>query len=153
MCFILMIEETNGFWFLHAHTNNILTPTCYWLLILGGIIQSVRSTAAIFRPIVRPHMSSNTPDVSTSALWLPRWHLAVTQAGGEKCPWNLLTWHLIHSTCRKVLLHVSSGFTSHQNEGVLRIFIAIKNPSPRPHPLGPVACTLTTTSPMRLLNT
>jgi hypothetical protein len=28
--------------------------------------------------------------------------------------------------------HVGSGFTSHPKEGVLRAFIAIKNPSPRP---------------------
>jgi hypothetical protein len=42
-----------------------------------------------------------------------------------------------------------------QEEGVLRIFIALKNPSPwlglNPQPLGPVASTLTTTPPRRLL--
>jgi hypothetical protein len=45
-------------------------------------------------------------------------------------------------TCRK---------NSFPNEGVLRIFIALKNPSPllglNPRPLGPVASTLTTTPP------
>jgi hypothetical protein len=35
-------------------------------------------------------------------------------------------------TCRKILGHGTSGFTSHPKEGVLRIFIALKNPSPRP---------------------
>jgi hypothetical protein len=54
-------------------------------------------------------------------------------------------------TCRKILLHGTSGFTSHPKEGVLRIFIAIKNPSRLPglntRPLGPVASTLTTTPP------
>jgi hypothetical protein len=35
-------------------------------------------------------------------------------------------------TCRKILRHGNSGFTSHQKEGVLRIFITLKNPSPRP---------------------
>jgi hypothetical protein len=60
-----------------------------------------------------------------------------------------------------VLLHAvksydmgSSRFTSHPKEGVLRIFIALKNPSPWPGsnrlPLGPVASTLTTTPPRRL---
>jgi hypothetical protein len=40
-----------------------------------------------------------------------------------------------------------------REEGVLRIFIALKNPSPwpgsNPRPLGPVASTLTTTPPKR----
>jgi hypothetical protein len=35
------------------------------------------------------------------------------------------------STCRKILRHGTSGFTSHPKEGVLRIFIALKNTSPR----------------------
>jgi hypothetical protein len=35
-------------------------------------------------------------------------------------------------TCRKILRHGTSGFTSHPKEGVLRIFIALKNPSPWP---------------------
>jgi hypothetical protein len=54
-------------------------------------------------------------------------------------------------TSRKFLWHGTSGFTSHTKEGVLRIFIALENPSPRPgldpRPLGPVASTLTTTPP------
>jgi hypothetical protein len=57
-------------------------------------------------------------------------------------------------TC-KVLRHGISGFTSHLKEDVLRIFIALKNPSPllglNPRPLGPVASTLTTTPPRRHL--
>jgi hypothetical protein len=56
-------------------------------------------------------------------------------------------------TCHKILRHGTSGFTSHPKEGVLLIFIAFKNPSPRPclnpRPLGPVASTLTTTPPRR----
>jgi hypothetical protein len=55
-------------------------------------------------------------------------------------------------TCRKILLG-TSGFTSHSKEGVLRIFIALKNPSPRPdlnlRPLSPAASTITTTPPRR----
>jgi hypothetical protein len=43
-----------------------------------------------------------------------------------------------------------------REEGVLRIFIALKSPSPwpcsNPQPLGPVASTLTTTPP-RILRT
>jgi hypothetical protein len=54
-------------------------------------------------------------------------------------------------TCCKIL-HRTSGFTSHPKERVLRIFIALKNPSPglNPWSLGPVASTLTTTPPRRL---
>jgi hypothetical protein len=59
-------------------------------------------------------------------------------------------------TCRKIL-HGTSGFTSHPKGGVLRIFIALKNPSPlpglNPRPLGPVASTLTTTPRMLCLQT
>jgi hypothetical protein len=66
-------------------------------------------------------------------------------------PWDL-KWSLTHS---KILRHGTSGFTSHPKEGVLRIFIALKNPSPWPHsnprPLGPVASTLTTTPLRRLV--
>jgi hypothetical protein len=46
-----------------------------------------------------------------------------------------------------------SRFTSHPKEGVLRIFFALKNPSPwprsNPQPLGAAASTLTTTPPRR----
>jgi hypothetical protein len=56
-------------------------------------------------------------------------------------------------TCRKILRHGTSGF-SVREEVVLRIFIALKNPSPwlgsNAQPLGPVASTLTTTPPRRL---
>jgi hypothetical protein len=40
-----------------------------------------------------------------------------------------LKWSL---TFRKTLRHGTSGFTSHLKEDVLRIFIALKNVSPRP---------------------
>jgi hypothetical protein len=54
-------------------------------------------------------------------------------------------------TCRNILQRGNSGFTSHPKKGELWIFIALKKPSPlpalNPRPLGPVASTLTTTSP------
>jgi hypothetical protein len=56
-------------------------------------------------------------------------------------------------TRHKILRHGTSGFTYHPKEGVLRIFIALTNSSPRPglnpRPLGPVASTLGTTPPRR----
>jgi hypothetical protein len=58
-------------------------------------------------------------------------------------------------TCHKILRHGTSGFTSHLKEGVLRIFIALKNPSPwpgsNPQPFGSVASTPKTTPPRQLL--
>jgi hypothetical protein len=60
----------------------------------------------------------------------------------------------VHSHAVKSYNMGSSDFTSHPKEGVLRIFIAFKNPSlwpdSNPQPLGPVASTLTTTPPRRL---
>jgi hypothetical protein len=59
-------------------------------------------------------------------------------------------------TCPKILRHGASGFTSPPKEGVLRIFIALKNQSPLPgsilRTLGPVASTLITTPPWRQAN-
>jgi hypothetical protein len=53
----------------------------------------------------------------------------------------------------KILRHGTSGFTSHSKECVLRICIALKNLLPWPgsnqQTLGPLASTLTTTSPSR----
>jgi hypothetical protein len=58
------------------------------------------------------------------------------------------------STCPKILRQGTSGFISRPKEGVLPIFIALKNSSPRPclnpRPLGPVASTLTTIPPRRV---
>jgi hypothetical protein len=55
-------------------------------------------------------------------------------------------------TCHKILWHWASGFTSPLKEGMLRIFVALKYPSPRlglnPRTLGPVASTPTIT-PLR----
>jgi len=47
---------------------------------------------------------------------------------------------------RKILGHGADGFTSPPKEGVLRIFISVKNPSPR-HGLHPMAITLTSIPP------
>jgi hypothetical protein len=65
-------------------------------------------------------------------------------------PWDFKT----SLTCLKILRHGTSGFASYPMEGVMRIFIALKIPSPRlgsnPRPLGLVASTLITT-PLRRL--
>jgi hypothetical protein len=100
-----------------------------------------------------------TPDSSTSALWQFYQQRQLEQVGGMDegvriLPILYLRYLKGSLTCRKILRHRTSGFTSHLKEGVLRIFIALKNPSPRlglnPRPLGPVASTLTST-PLRRL--
>jgi hypothetical protein len=57
-------------------------------------------------------------------------------------------------TCLKILRHGTSVFISHPKEGVLRIFMALKSPSPGPglnqRPLAQVASTLNTIPPRRL---
>jgi hypothetical protein len=116
----------------------ILIITIYlWLLVAGnwllfGVVSHKASRA------LRPFSGVLCSPVWVLMPWFshPRClvvpeHLAVKQKGGEKCPWILLTLHLNHATqgsftCRKILRHGTSCFTSHPKEGVLRIFIAIK---------------------------
>jgi hypothetical protein len=126
----------------------------------------------LYGPIVHPRVIAMwtivwwyrlglTPNLSTRALWQPpvlsgdpvsRDISGASRKMGEgneklvyPSPWDFKR----SSTYRKVLRHGHSGFTSHPKEGVLRIFIALKNPSPwpgsNPRPFGPVASTLTTT--------
>jgi hypothetical protein len=105
-----------------------------------------------------------THDLSNRALWQPpvlsggpvsRDISGAIRRMGEgdenlvfSSPWDFK----ISLTCRKIL-HGTSSFTSHPKEGVLRILIALKSPSPRPDSnpwsLGPVASTLTDTPPRR----
>jgi hypothetical protein len=71
----------------------------------------------------------------------------------ENFAYQYLRYFKGYLTCCKILRHGTFGFRSHPKEGLLRTFIAIKNPSPRqglnPRPLGPLASTLTTTPPRR----
>jgi hypothetical protein len=52
--------------------------------------------------------------------------------GNENLVYPSLWDFKIFFSCRNILRHGTSGFTSHPKEGVLRIFIALKNPSPLP---------------------
>jgi hypothetical protein len=75
---------------------------------------------------------------------------------GMRISYNKYLWYINESfTCRKILRHVTSSFTSHPKEGIMLIIITLKNPSPKlgfnPRPLGPVASTLTTAPPRRLV--
>jgi hypothetical protein len=98
-----------------------------------------------------------TPDLSTRACWQSYQQRHLEQVGRMN-EWrnenfvysvSLYLWHVTRSfTCRKILRLETSGCTSYLKEGVLRIFITLKNSLPRlglnPRPLGPVASTLTT---------
>jgi hypothetical protein len=73
------------------------------------------------------------PDSSTRALWQSYQQRHLGQGGGMDegvriLPFQYLRYLKGSLTCRKVLRHGTSGFTSHLKEGVLRIFISIKNP-------------------------
>jgi hypothetical protein len=95
-----------------------------------------------------------TPDSSTGAHWQSYQQRHLERVGGMDETMIILHIRYLSYvngpfTCSKFLQHGTSGSTSHPKEGVLRIFIALKNPSPQLslnlQPLGPVASTLTTT--------
>jgi hypothetical protein len=133
-----------------------------------------RGRGGLHGPVVHPRVNTMVwwyrlglnPNSSTRVLWQPTVlsggpvsrYISVASRWMEEGNDNLFypsPWDFKRSlTCRKILWHGTSGFTSHPKEGVLRIFIALKNPSAwqgsNPRPLGPVASTLTTTPP-RLL--
>jgi hypothetical protein len=79
------------------------------------------------------------------------------ESGRMECEFSLsVPWDLKRSlTYRKISRHGSSSFASQPKEGELRTFIALKNPSlwpgSNPQPLGPVASTLSTTPPRRVV--
>jgi hypothetical protein len=102
-----------------------------------------------------------TLDLSTRACWQSYQQRHLERVGGMDEWMRILRiqylWYVNGSfTCHKILRHGTSGFTSHLNEGVLWVFIALKNPSPwlglNPRPLRPVVNTLTTIPLRRLDN-
>jgi hypothetical protein len=100
-----------------------------------------------------------TPDLSTRARWQSYQQRHLERVGwmdeGVRILCFQYLWYVNGSfTCRNVLRHGTSGFSSHPKEDVLRIFIALKNPSPRPglnpRPFCPGVSTLTTAPPRRV---
>jgi hypothetical protein len=70
-----------------------------------------------------------TPNLSTRALWQP----PVLSGGPVNRDTSGASRRIGEGNenlfcSRKILRHWTSGFTSHPKEGVLRIFIALKNP-------------------------
>jgi hypothetical protein len=92
---------------------------------------------------------------------LPASHLVASRRNGRRelcirsCEVFLSIFASDFFTCRKIFRHGASGFTFSPKESVLRISIALENPSSRPglipRTLGLVASTLTITPP-RLLD-
>jgi hypothetical protein len=140
-----------------------------WLIDYDGVRLCLRTapiTGLLFIP--RVNVSEDpwwwwrrleiTPDLSTGARWqsYQQRHLGRVREMDEGV--RILRIHYLwyvngSLTCRKILRHGTSGFTSHSKENVLRILIALKNLCPQPglnlRPLGPVASRLTTTPPKR----
>jgi hypothetical protein len=132
-----------------------------WLIDYDGVRLCLR-TAATNGPIVHPPVICEhgepwwwcrlgiTPDSSTTALWQSCLQRHLGQVGGMDEGVTILPISIWNTCliCRKILRRGTSGFTSNQKESVLRILSPRQGLNPRP--LGPVASTLTTTSPGRL---
>jgi hypothetical protein len=77
-----------------------------------------------------------TPDSSTRTLWQSYQQRHVGQVGemdeGVNFAYQYLKYLKGSLTCREILRHGTSGFTSHPKEVAMQIFIALKNPSHRP---------------------
>jgi hypothetical protein len=153
------------------HFKCIFTITDWFIMSMGqDVSEPQRPTGLLFIPrVIRERgdmvvmmmmpAGKKIRDSSTSALWhsYQQTHPVASRRNGGRSE-NFANQYLRYlngsSTCRKVLRHGTSRFTFHPKEGVLRIFIAFKNLSPRlglnQRPLGPVPSTLTTTPQRRL---
>jgi hypothetical protein len=103
-----------------------------------------------------------TPDWTTRALWQSYQQRHLERIGGmdDEMRISRIQYQRYLKgflTCRKILRHETSGFTSHPKEGVLRIFIALKkliaSAGFEPTTLRSSASTLITTPPRRLYAT
>jgi hypothetical protein len=136
----------------------------HWLVDYDGLRLCLR-TAATNGPIVHPpgdmwtwwwFRLGKTPDSYTRALWQSCQHrrLGASRRNGrrrEHFAYQCLRYVNGSLTCRKISRRGTSCFISHPKEGVLRIFISLKNASSRPGlnplPFGLVANTLTIIPP------
>jgi hypothetical protein len=134
-----------------------------WLIISVGsdVSEPRQPTGLLFIPQVMWAMVmmirlGKTPNSSTRALWqsYQKRNLGASRRNGRRSE-NFAYQHLryVNGTlkCSKTLRYGASGFTFLPKEGVLRMFIALRNLSQglNPRPLGSVASTLTTTPPRR----
>jgi hypothetical protein len=132
---------------LHIHRGLFLhRRRGYWLLLRGCVVQSIPRTAAI-------------PDILCVLIWVltPLIHPPDTSVSDSR-RWREISFNFAGVTFKSryasffyMLQHITTWglrLYFHLKEGVLRIFIAINNPSPwpglNPRPLGPVTSTITT---------
>jgi hypothetical protein len=109
----------------------------YWLLLRGGIVQSVPCNCEHLMIYSAPHLNSNHSwFIHQSSLLSGCSRNLVAKRGetgreidAEICLSVSLPYLKKSLTCREVLRHGADGFTSPPKEAVLRIFIALKNPS------------------------
>jgi hypothetical protein len=142
----------------------------YWLIMTGlDYVSELRPPSSLVHPpvdmwawrpmvMIMPAADSSWLVHKSSLAVLPAYISEASRRNGRKSDnfsYQYLKYLKGSLTCRKILRHGTSGFTSHPKEGVLRIFIAVINPWPRSglnrRPLDPVASTVTTTPPRRLL--
>jgi hypothetical protein len=113
-----------------------------WLIGYDGVRLCLR-TAATNGPVVHPQCDVwawtamvMMPNSSTRAFWqfYQQRSLGASRRNGRSAnfAYQYLKYLKGPLTCRKVLRHGTSGFTSHPKEDVLRICIASKNLSFRP---------------------
>jgi hypothetical protein len=110
----------------------------YWLLVRGGIVQSVPCTCDhILIYCCAPHPSSNLSWFvhQSSLLWLQLRHLLATQGESGREVVDTICLSVSQSylkgswICSKILRHGADGFSSLPKEVELRFFIVLNNPS------------------------
>jgi hypothetical protein len=123
-----------------------------WTVATNGPIFHPPGDTWALRTMMEWCRRRKTPDSSTRAL-RQSYHQSysvVSRRNGEgNDEFGLAKYFCLHSqvifTCHKVLRHGANGFTSPPKEGVLRIFTALKDPSPslglNPRTLAPTAST------------
>jgi hypothetical protein len=107
--------------------------TGLWLLLRGGIIQSVPCNCDHFLIYYAPYLSSNHSRFihQSSLFWLQQRYLVAKrrETGREMTTEFYLSYLKGSLTYRKILRHGADGFTFPPKEIALRIFIVLKNPS------------------------
>jgi hypothetical protein len=105
---------------------------CLWTATTNGLIVHSRDDVWVWRAMVERRRQEKTPDSSTRALCQSYEHSHEELGEGNGFGLRSIFVHTKkwHFSYREILRYGTSGFTSPPKEGVLRILIALKNPSP-----------------------
>jgi hypothetical protein len=174
-----IVSHISRYWDISTSSSFTRKVTSHTVKIGYDEVRLTSQNCGLYGPTVNPlviamwtmvwwYRPGLTPNLSTRGLWQPpvlsggpvSRHISGASRRMDEGNENLVyssPWDFKRPlTCRKILRHGTSGFTSHPKEDVLRIFIALNQtrPSPwpglNPRPLGPVASTLITTPRRRL---